>query len=431
MLKALKNKRGSAIVWALLVLAMLSVLIATALTISFNYAQRSRSGVDAQQCYFSARSVAEAVAQDIVDAKTPSLLPESASDEYPVSAQYDAVLPDQMGVCTVSVVHKSKNAASVTATAKRGLSSYSYTIDLAADSVVVPFFEGGLYVYALGENSPIQSVNRDLYIAGSGASVIDFPVTGNVFAPYSNVKITGSGGVAGTIIANSINYEGDVTTDRFMPIAAVSNGAGSQSASLDNDITEQRMLTAADYNRILSFKKLDNNGVEKAFLVINPTKLPDEEDLENYKELSANFEFESGSLYKVSEKPGETYLITVGNRSGNMSIAVLQTCTIGSFYRRSPASFPVDFLICDSALTLNYFLLTSYNNCSFGGLDNSALVINRNVDFTMTGTTYLGQISGPGHVEVRIPDSVPQQTVEILSLGWKITGSEEGAECTE
>lgn len=434
--------------WALLVLAMLSVLIATALTISFNYAQRSRSGVDAQQCYFTARSAAEAVARDIVDAQTPSLLPESASGEYPVSVKYDAELPDQMGVCTVSVVHKSKSAASVTATAKRGLSSYSYTVELAADSVVVPFFEGGLYVSALPNGSLIESVNRDLYISGSGASIIDFPVSGNVFAPYSDVRITGGGGVAGTIIAKSINYEGEATVDRFMPIAAISSGAGSQSQSLDNNITEQRMLSSEDYASLLAFDENPADAQARRFLVSNPTSI-NEQSIRNYSSLAEMdllvFSYSTSTSFKTDAATECGVLMHNDfGRSKAVDIVINHPCSLTSFCRDPVSTLPTAFSIGDNAsLTLSsgehscnrhYLPLiyrssysSDYTDSSFAGTDSSALTVNADTSLVFDKTTYLGTLNGAGSVVVNVGDAVDKK-VEILSLGWKITGSEEGAE---
>ncbi|MEA4911987.1 MAG: hypothetical protein VB092_05145 [Oscillospiraceae bacterium] len=202
-----KSEQGSAIVWASVVLAMLCILVTAALSVGFRYHERCMSANARRQAYYTARSVAETVAGTIEGSGglTSAYLPQSVGDTLTLS-RIDG-LPDTMGEATATVSRTGDYTASVTANAVFNGQSYAYTVDLTTLCINVPAFRNGLYTEDL-DDVELEALDGDLYICGASTQqqpfLLNFPVTGNVYAPNGAVLIGPAGAVGGSIFAQSI-----------------------------------------------------------------------------------------------------------------------------------------------------------------------------------------------------------------------------------
>lgn len=84
-----KDQRGSAVVWAMIVIMLLMILVAAALSLSMGYYSRSLLNNDARQAYFSARSVALSLAAEICSSEAEDGL-------MPAEGDADKLLTDIM-----------------------------------------------------------------------------------------------------------------------------------------------------------------------------------------------------------------------------------------------------------------------------------------------------------------------------------------------
>ena len=208
-----KNEKGSAILWASLVLAMLTVFVTAALTVAFGYHARSVQNNDRRQAYFTARSVAEALAGSIAGGGlTSAYLPQTAGDTLTL-ARVEG-LPVAMGEATAEVGRTDEYTARVTASASFGKEDYAYTVDLTAHCISVPAFRSGLYVESVTANTDLNGLDGDLYIYGASTAAspfyLNFPVTGNVYVPNGVLVIGPGGSVGGSVFAQSIACQSTV-----------------------------------------------------------------------------------------------------------------------------------------------------------------------------------------------------------------------------
>lgn len=452
MTRPLKNKKGSAIVWALLVLAMLSVLIAAALTISFSYLKRSRVGVDAQQCYFTARSVAESVAKKIVKEPGCGLLPDPGDPDIVDSGVGTSFLAAKMGECTVTIKRTGESAASVTADVTRRDSSYSYTVMLSQDIIVVPLFEGGLYLNQISDEnnrSPFASVTHDVYIAGNGVNYIDFTVNGNIFAPNATVIITAEGGVGGGVFAKSVKFNSR-GGDQFVPTLCVTPDTDTQEG-LSSDITEQHFLSQVDFDRVILTasippaspyvkdaptvpavvagldpgeyhirlwnKKNGNNGHPEGLTVVEAPP-----SISNIIQTDSAVLNSDGEYRLTSEYPDGH-----GHNKKTLFYFLNDNATIDSFTLQG-AHIQTEIYIPDGkTLTLKENAAMTTADVNIFGM-NCVLKLDANypnvtINNTISVFNVLNQIKGPaGAITVERGES---KTSELVDVGWEIVGSEE------
>ncbi|MEG1418734.1 MAG: hypothetical protein RSC55_08960, partial [Oscillospiraceae bacterium] len=215
--RQIKNKDGSALVWAILVLAMLSIIVATVLTVALSYQRRSYINNYSQQAYFTSRSAADAISNEIVGGGT-HLIPAVGKTINLGTLKF---AKGKMGECTAKVVRNDEYSMTVTATTTLRGGSTSYSTRIISDNIVVPQFAGGLRVSKLNASDKF-TVNGDVYVTDFDVSEINCHVTGNVFAPKGSIALMSEGNVAGSIIAYGSIKSGTPFSPKYFPLMALS-----------------------------------------------------------------------------------------------------------------------------------------------------------------------------------------------------------------
>ena len=229
------GNRGSALLWAVIVLAVMVVFVGASLAVASSYHKRSLDQKTQRQAYFTARSVASAVADIIAGGTGQHLVPENAGDsraDVPVSVQLNDGNMAQLGSYSVDIARPSESALTVTATATVGGQTATYRAELVQDYKEVIGFGRGLCVDGFAGDAllKIKTVHGDLYTAASGQLTIDFPVSGNLFAPNADVLVTPNGSVAGTVVARNCSYN-NVLVKPYQ-VVAVGSASGVDERSL-------------------------------------------------------------------------------------------------------------------------------------------------------------------------------------------------------
>ncbi|MEG1943199.1 MAG: polymer-forming cytoskeletal protein, partial [Angelakisella sp.] len=122
----LKEKSGSALLWTVLALGMLTVFATTALTMSMAYSKRNLNQNQNQQAYFTAVSAVDLVARQftgVLDKKSPQQQIVTQLESGKTFTITDMALPKEMGSCTVTLSMRNRDIV-ITAEATSGGESY-------------------------------------------------------------------------------------------------------------------------------------------------------------------------------------------------------------------------------------------------------------------------------------------------------------------
>ncbi|MDO4566605.1 MAG: hypothetical protein Q4B42_04675, partial [Oscillospiraceae bacterium] len=409
---------------------------------SWQPVRRSRSSTDSQQCYFTARSVALAVAEAIVNDPDCGLLPAAGAtlDELEVEGLVD----ESMGECAVRVERSGEGTATVTATATRRGAAYSYSVRLAAETIVVPKFEGGLHCKNLwdgsGSTSAYKSVSPDVYITGSGTQYIDFPVSGNVFAPYADVVITAQGGVAGTVISSSLTFNVG-SSSQFVPTTVITKGASSQNG-ISGTLTKSYLLSESDYNAVVNrFMFIQEGQIIPEDLSIGdpePGTVNDRDKVftahvSQLEVLENTITYVSASNYEFRLESDSslfnsiTLLPSLFSSQRDVNIFCVSDSSLSVF--GNPSNFIISFYIDNGVtLTLSDTAFESFRNATFYGASESTLELNISLyDYnSWEKNLYVGTVNSNKEI-ITLNVTPAQQASELCSVGWEIVEYKAGS----
>lgn len=135
----IRNNSGSALLWTVLVLGVLTILSTAVLTISMAYSKRNLTQGHDQQAYFTALS-----AVDLVAAQFSGTHPENSNQQKIVERLEkgevividDMELPSELGTCTVTMTMEGTNQIVITADAQKSGSSYRLSAILKGDVII-------------------------------------------------------------------------------------------------------------------------------------------------------------------------------------------------------------------------------------------------------------------------------------------------------
>lgn len=130
------NKAGSTLVWAIVILLVVSIVVTAVLTISLSYTTRSTDNNAKRQAYFTARSVVDAIAEELCGntengKEILSKLEESTSlhiNSFAFEGESGTVAA--MGSCTAALEKRDDDTILITAAAKVGTQTESVTLQL-------------------------------------------------------------------------------------------------------------------------------------------------------------------------------------------------------------------------------------------------------------------------------------------------------------
>lgn len=116
----MKNEKGSVLVWAVVIIMIFSVFTAAALAVSYSMHNRSVRKNTERQLYFTARSAAVLVSNEMVSPNGSSLINEVVKNKTNIVTANNIFPADKnMGNCTVNVkCNSAGNQIIVTATAQ-------------------------------------------------------------------------------------------------------------------------------------------------------------------------------------------------------------------------------------------------------------------------------------------------------------------------
>ena len=174
-MKVINNKKGSAILWTVLLTVILTILLGSILTASYAYFNYTMYTVKRQQAYFTARSATNALIEEFSDQAQKAVV---ASDGYTTYEDLDPdILPDrnskieisdfgfptEMGTATATLERGDGDEVDLTVTAKYADEEYT----IKSKVVRQPLYFAGIAVKNIAAGSANASLklgdNTDLY----------------------------------------------------------------------------------------------------------------------------------------------------------------------------------------------------------------------------------------------------------------------------
>ncbi|MEG1630981.1 MAG: hypothetical protein RR423_01850, partial [Hydrogenoanaerobacterium sp.] len=148
-----KQNRGSALVWAVVILLVLSIVITGVLTISLNYVNQSNNRNYERQAYFTARSVVTALGDEICKAGEENSIGKTLLDLLDVGKKLELTNfefkydgdnpykpnPPKMGKCVATVFRPKEDKIEIEATATIGTQSKAVTLLLEHKESAIGF----------------------------------------------------------------------------------------------------------------------------------------------------------------------------------------------------------------------------------------------------------------------------------------------------
>lgn len=174
-MKVINNKKGSAILWTILLTVILTILLGSILTASYAYFNYTMYTVKRQQAYFTARSATNALIEEFSDQAQKAVVapdgyttyedldPEILPDRNSSIEISDFGFPEEMGTATAKLERGDGDEVDISVTAK--YADQDYTIK----STVVrqPLYFAGIAVKNITAGSANSSLklgdNTDLY----------------------------------------------------------------------------------------------------------------------------------------------------------------------------------------------------------------------------------------------------------------------------
>jgi len=213
------NNKGSALVWALVTIFVLVIFIGTTLTMAFSYYNRSLINNDLKQAYFTARSVVDALKDEIQadTANGQAILAELDTVGDTVNIENINFVGDStdQGYITATVILEETDTIIITATAYIGERTKTVTLRLHSDGTVsdnpiMEEFPGVTIpddVVVVTNTYPIKNNETSDIYAEANATVMfnnNADYSGNIFAESGvTISINQGSKFNGTIYAES------------------------------------------------------------------------------------------------------------------------------------------------------------------------------------------------------------------------------------
>lgn len=418
-----RSSSGSALLWAVIVLAVMVVFVGAGLTLSSAYHKRSLDQKTQRQAYFTARSVAAAVADTIAGGTGQHLVPENAGDarrNVPVRVRLNDGDAALLGDYTVDIERVSASSLAVTATAELGGQTAAYHAELVQDYREVVGFGRGVCADALSGTSPLAELHGDLYTEEAGTLTIDFPVSGSVFAPNAEVIVTFGGSVAGTVVAQSCAYYNTVTLP--YQVVVVGNAFGVNSNTLVQ-ITASDMSAIFQKPEVILPDGYNESGFRTATVLALDTENPDAEPA---------FALSAGSYYTLADGVTELKLTAAGDGVVYILLSDREVSLTAADFGGAEICFILqnNAKLTDCVGEKNgkfHVLCTDGTDCTYAVVPNAD---GTPTDVTLEGNLFAAEVSvATGcSLTVHAPDPGTALPSYLIPNGWRLAKYTEGAD---
>ena len=416
---SLKNKRGSALVWSVIVLAVMVIFVGAAIAIAQSYHARSLHYSSYERAWLTARSAAQTTGDLLVAGELDNLVPAVGQTTENVPFTVNAGEPNGFGDCTLSFAHDSESRLTVTATAVYGGQNATFATTLARNYAEVLGFGRGLYVKNAADLARVTAVTGDLCTEASGSLAVSAQISGSLFAPNANVIVTAGGYVRGTIVAQSVSYG----NTNILPAQVVCTGKTTGSVPSDRVITAAATDFAAAFSGTRSpalFSDYKESGFNSALPVNSDTT-------EN-----APYKIKAGT-YNALTGTGAQDLWLQGTGSGNQGTAYLLISGLDVTLQGAKLDNSINLcVILRDGATLTDMVSAKKGQFSVICADSSDCSYIVGADkLTVTGNIFvpaLGFLPGCDELTVAGVDTGNLTPSYLLPHGWRLAKYEEGAQ---
>jgi len=216
-MKVLSNKKGSALLWCILLIIILTILLSSVLTAVYTYYNYTMKTVKRQQAYFTARSAVSVVLEELTNETEDSngvityspLVPRNKGESNAITIS-DFGFGENMGTAEAKIIRTEDEEVAIEVTSYYPDNENGEKYVMKATAVRQPLYFGGIAVknltlkgnLTLGENTDFYWNNNDLFnTAGNGTSFINntnskLTINGNLVTK-KNATITSGTTVAG------------------------------------------------------------------------------------------------------------------------------------------------------------------------------------------------------------------------------------------
>ena len=178
-MKVLNNKKGSALLWTILLTVIITILLGAVMTATYAYFNYTMYTVRRQQAYFTARSAISALVDEFASEEDtdPVLLPDRNSSVEIT----DFGFPAEMGTATAKLTRDDKDQVKIKVTGVYAGEEYT----MESTVVKQPLYFAGIAIKNLSLNGNLSlGDNTDLYYNNSN--------TFDLRATNFNLKLKGS-----------------------------------------------------------------------------------------------------------------------------------------------------------------------------------------------------------------------------------------------
>lgn len=226
-MKLLRNKKGSALLWTILLTVIITILLGAILTATYAYFNYTMYTVKRQQAYFTARSATDAVIDSFANVKLiekdgqiveaePELLPEPGKT---ITVE-NFGLPDKMGSASGKIYCKKNEPDIVNISVKATFADEDY--ELKTRVARQPLYFAGIAIKELNLNGSTLTIGKGTDLYWNNDQCFDPRVNSGYDARFG-----GAGVAAGSQNPTSkINIGGNLVTKKDATIPAGSSVAG-------------------------------------------------------------------------------------------------------------------------------------------------------------------------------------------------------------
>jgi len=358
-MRVLGNRKGSALLWCILLIIILTILLGSVLTATYAYYNYTMRTVKRQQAYFTARSAVSMLLEELTSEEqvatngeylesSISVLPSRKGADHAVTVS-DFGFGEKMGTAEATLVRNDDDEINIEVTAYYPDNVNGEKYVMKATVCRQPLYFGGIAVkhlslngkLTLGENTDLYWNNTDIFnTAGNGSS---FKNNGGTITVNGNLVTKGDATItAGNVVAGR-NFYGTATFS-------------------GDSLHSKKIWSPTEY--IISNKTLrvdDAENTEYTTNVINTLK-----NITNYTIKYCNSR--GTSAFGPNPVLADILGIDVGQlMSGIPIIGNIVTDTNDQFMKISDSN--------NSALSIRYIKLLSTYKAISDALDNAPLIL--------------------------------------------------------
>lgn len=235
-MKVLSNKKGSALLWCVLLIIILTILLSSVLTAVYTYYNYTMKTVKRQQAYFTARSAVSVILEELTSEEqvrvngqyqesSISILPSDNGEAHAVTISDFGFSGKQMGEAEAKLVRNEDDEVEVEITSYYPDREKGEKYVMKASVVRQPLYFGGIAVkhltlgagktLTLGENTDLYWNNTDTFnTSGNGTSLVNNGGTGKIvingnLVTKKDAVITANNVVAGRKFYGTATFAGD------------------------------------------------------------------------------------------------------------------------------------------------------------------------------------------------------------------------------